>query len=175
MSFSEEFKTQWQSLTDYIVSDMVKNSASRGSVDYDSICNIYKNEALRWSMQGQYNAEWYNSLHEADQEVAEKFLAKLNSFKFTRVTSKKASPGINLIGAGAGAAAGVGISWLIKFSVLPLVAVGIGAAVIGGIAGTKLSDSKNEKAVNTEITEYSRQLNEWGAALTDIVRAADKE
>lgn len=173
MSFAKDFQVQWTSFTDYIVSRLIEKSTGSASDLYQTATSAYNNEILRWTLDGQYNAEWLNDLKNKDAAVAERFLSQLEGFRFHKAASQKPSSAVSIALAGGGALVGVGAGLLLHLSVFPVIGIGVAAAAIGGIAGSKVSEKKITEAANTEIDAYKKQLKDLGNELLDIVSRAD--
>ena len=145
------------------------------SVNLDGLNKIYKNEILRWSVEGQYNEEWMSALRKAEPGTAEDFVKELNAFQFQKVevSSNNLQGIVGIASAAAGAVLGAGAGLIFKFGAIPLIATGIGTAVVGGVVGSKISNSQKEKYVDAEINSYKKQLDELGEKLLKTVKKAD--
>ena len=173
MSFTEEFRIQWNSFSDYMVSDMVKTSMNGQEIDPASVSRLYSNEILRWSLQGQYNAQWLNTLRAADAPAADAFLKTLEQFRFDEVEAPKSGVALMVGLACAGGAIGLGIGLLSKFMWFVSAAACVAGAVAGWIVGSKISAGKKEKEADAVIESYKIQLAELGDRLSDIIRQAE--
>lgn len=176
MSFSEDFKEQWKSFTNYIVSDIIKNIMNNGAIDLQEIESIYRNEILRWSVDGQYNACWLSDIRKVNGSVAENFQRELENFQFQKaeVGNRNSSGTLGIISAGVGAVVGIGTAALLFHgNILPTIAAGIGAGIVGGVVGSKTADGQKEKISKLEMEEYKKQLSALGEKLTAIVIPVD--
>ncbi len=173
MLFSEDFAMQWKSVRDYIASTMIKDTINGASVKYDSLCSVYKNETLRWSLDGQYNALWLDKLRQADPAVAERFWNELNSFTFQRAEAASSSNILPAALSVAGVAAGAAVGFPLHWQVWPVIGVCCGLGAIGGIIGSKIGNSKHEATRKQEVDAYTRQLDALGEKLKAIVALAD--
>lgn len=173
MLFSEDFTNQWKSLRDYIASTMIKDTINGKPVNYTSLCSVYKNETLRWSMDGQYNAMWLDNLRKADPAVADSFLAELNGFTFQQAAKAPSNNALAIVLPVAGIAAGLAIGLPLHWAALPLAGTCIGLGAVGGVAGSKLSNSKQAGVAKAETDVYTQQLDDLGDRLKVIVKKAD--
>lgn len=173
MSFSSIFQEQWTSFTDYLVSCLINESSSVNPRLYETACTVYRNEILRWSMEGQHNAAWLKELEKADSGTAAAFVQQLQSFQFKEETSAKASKIPTLVLASGGGIAGAGAALLLKWSVFPIIITTVVGAIAGGVGGKKMADNKMKVGTEGVIDAYSLQLQTQGERLLNIVKQAD--
>lgn len=175
MSFSDDFTAQWASFTDYLISCLIKDSASVKANPYATASSVYKNEILRWELDGQYNAEWLKELKKADPTVAARFSEELHGFQFRKVEAPSSSNAMNYILLGGGAVIGVGAGLVFNLGVFPTIAAGAVLAILGGFAGFRISDNKKKSVASSEMDAYKKQLKDLGDRLTGIVEQANGE
>ena len=173
MSFSNDFTIQWTSFTDYLISCMIKDSMSVNANPYNAASSAYKNEILRWELDGQYNAEWLKELKKADPDTATRFSEELHGFQFQKAEAASSPKSLSYVLPGGSAVVGVGVGLILKLGLFPTIAAGAALAALGGFAGLRLSDNKKKTAANSEMEAYKKQLKELGDRLSVIVEQAN--
>lgn len=173
MSFSNDFNAQWLSFSNYLVSGMVIDSTKANTDLYESLSSVYKNEILRWSLEGQYNAQWLDELRKADSAVADQFNEELQNFRFQRAEVKKSKNILGFALFGGGAVVGIGVGLMLKWGTLPIAGAGTVMALIGGVVGNRISENKSKAVIDSEIDVYTIQLKNLGEKLLNIVKQAD--
>ena len=161
------------SFTDYLISCGIKDSTSANANPYATASSVYKNEILRWELDGQYNAEWFKELKKADPTVAACFSDELHGFQFRKVEAPSFSNALSFILPGGGAVIGVGAGLLFNLGVFPTIAAGAALAILGGFVGFRLSDNKKKSMASSEMDAYKKQLKDLGDRLTSIVEQAN--
>ncbi|MEG0048096.1 MAG: hypothetical protein RR865_02955 [Clostridia bacterium] len=178
MSFTEEFTQQWNGLTNYLISEMIKSNDTKNAIVLQDIQRTLDNEKKRWKMPGQYHCAWLEKLRAEKPEVAEAFSNELNSFKLAQV---KPADGSMSIGSAAitfgpaigGAAIGFGIGKLFKFTDPITVIATLGLGMLGVVMSANLQKRKRYDSVSHDCDQYKLQLNTELEKLLEIVKKAD--
>lgn len=171
MKYAEEFKSQWESLTNFIVSKMLMSNEQYGKVDVNELNNILKNEKLRWNLSGQYNQIWLSNLQSENADIGKAFVEELSRFQFTpEETPENKNAWFWQLGPTVGGVlVGYGVPTILNAPKL-LVAtatVVLGAAGLG--TGRSISKQKHHETVDLVIEKYKQQLSAEGAKLEGIV------
>lgn len=175
MTFEEGFKQQWESLTNYLLSEMLKSSKNGGKVDLDAIEQQLATEKKRWKLPGQYQYAWLEKLRNEHPKIAREFEDALSVVKMEQV--RPGDKPVSALVAGpaiGGAVVGFGLTKLLNVAVL-MTAVGtIGLGLIGAGVGVRLLKQKEAASAEKERNAYQNQLAEAGKTLLDIVKKADR-
>ncbi|HBA69858.1 MAG TPA: hypothetical protein DCZ40_10960 [Lachnospiraceae bacterium] len=175
MTFEEGFKQQWESLTNYLLSEMLKSSKNGGTVDLDAAEQQLAAEKKRWKLPGQYQYAWLEKLRNEHPEIAKEFEDALSAVKLEQVRpGDKTSPVFVAGPALGGAAVGFGLTKLLNAAVFMTTVGTIGLGVIGAGVGMSLLKQKEAASTEKERNAYQNQLAAAGKTLLDIVKKADR-
>ncbi len=187
MAFANEFDTQWNSVTAYLESEMIKQSDSKNGINLQDIEQKFENEKKRWSVPGQFNCAWHELLKKKNPTVAEAFLTALERAHFKQVQVEQPTSSATIISTIGCAAIGYCISALMNQGILfaSLAAklannsvifsglVTIVGGAIGGVVGNSFTQKKKTQ-INADLREqYVKQLREIQSTLRAIVQGAD--
>lgn len=175
MTFEEGFKEQWESLTNYLLSEMLKNRKSGGTVDLGAVEQQLASEKKRWKLPGQYQYAWLEKLRYEHPETAKEFEDALSEVKLEQVRSED-KPSFALAAGPAlgGAAAGFVLTKLLNAALLMTTVGIIGLGAIGSVAGMRLLKQREAASAEKERNAYQGQLEEAGKTLSNIVKKADR-
>ncbi len=172
MTFEEGFKQQWESLTNYLLSEMLK---SGGKIDLGAIEQQLATEKKRWKLPGQYQYAWLEKLRNEHPEIAGEFEDALYAVKLEQVgPGDKSSSALVAGPALGGAAVGFGLTRLLNAAVLMTTVGTIGLGAIGAGVGVGLLKQKEAASAEKERNAYQNQLAEAGKTLLAIVKKADR-
>lgn len=175
MTFEEGFEQQWESLTNYLLSEMLKNSKSGGTVNLGAMEQQLATEKKRWKLPGQYQYAWLEKLRNEHPEIAKEFENALSEVKLEQVRSGDKSSSALVAGpALGGAAVGFGLTKLLNAAVLMTTVGTIGLGAIGVGVGMSLLKQKEATSAEKERNTYQNQLATEGKILSDIVKKADR-
>lgn len=175
MTFEEGFKQQWESLTNYLLSEMLKSSKSGGKVDLGAIEQQLATEKKRWKLPGQYQYAWLEKLRNEHSEIAGEFADALSAVKMEQVRpGDKPSSALVAGPALGGAVVGFGLTKLLNVAALITTVGTIGLGAIGAAVGVSLLKQKEAASAEKERNAYQNQLAEAGKTLLDIVKKADR-
>lgn len=175
MTFEEGFKQQWESLTNYLLSEMLKSSKRGGTVDLGAIEQKLATEKKRWKLPGQYQYAWLEKLRNEHSEIAREFEDALSAVKMEQVRpDDKPSSALVAGPALGGAVVGFGLTKLLNAAVLMTTVGTIGLGAIGAGVGVSLLKQKEAASAEKEQNVYQNQLAAAGKTLLDIVKRADR-
>lgn len=176
MSFSEEFRNQWDSLTNYLVSKMLTANDQGSPVAFSDLERILSNEKKKWAIPGQYNKIWFDNLTTTDSSVADAFNKELTAFTLKAVSTEgKSLSWLCTAGTAVGGAAiGFGITKLLAATPFLMTAATAGLGLFGVVVGSNISKNKKHDAADKICNEYKLQLQAEGEKLAEIVKLADK-
>ncbi len=174
MTFEEGFKQQWESLTNYLLSEMLKNDKG-GTIDLGAAEQQLATEKKRWKLPGQYQYAWLEKLKREHLEVGMAFEDALENVKLEQVRpGDKPSSAIVAGPTIAGTIVGFGLTKLLNAAVVITTVGTIGLGVVGAVAGMSVLKQKEASLVEKERSAYQSQLAAAGENLSDIVRKADR-
>lgn len=172
MTFGEGFKQQWESLTNYLLSEMLKNGRM---VDLGAAEQQLATEKKRWKLPGQYQYAWLEKLRNEHPEIAKEFEDALSAVKLEQVRPGDKSSSVLVAGpALGGAAVGFGLAKLLDAAILMTTVGTIGLGAIGAGVGMSLLKQKETASAEKERNAYQNQLAAAGKTLSDIVKKADR-
>lgn len=175
MTLTQEFEQQWMTLTNALVSEVIRSANAGKVVSHSSLEELFNNEKMRWTVHGQYQNAWFELLKRSDPEAAAEFKHALDSLRLMPVIpAQKPSSGIAAGPAAGGAVLGFGLSKLMALSTLM---TAVGTAVIGVLGfgiGKSLYEQKLSSALAKDADSYKEQLQAAGNELAAIVRRAEQ-
>lgn len=174
MAYTVEFQKQWKKLSDYLESEMIRNSKEPGGIQVNQLAALLENEKKRWQVMGEYNYAWLEKLRRENAEVAVQFEAALKSVKLAQ--EKPVEKPSSLLTAGpaiAGALVGFGVPALFKWGLKWILVGGIGLTAVAGYVGYNICKIKKEEAAAAERKMYLAQMEMAGEKLTAILKKAD--
>lgn len=170
MNFSQEFEQQWTTLTNCLISEVLRSADSGKAVSHEQLDQLFTNEKLRWSVRGQYQNTWLELVRKSNPTVAEEFEKTLESLQLQPIIPQEKPGAVLSVGATAGGAVvGYGLAKLLTFSTLMAT---LGAVVFGSMGlglGKTLQAKKLAEALAKDADTYKAQLQEAGKQLSAIV------
>lgn len=174
MTFEEGFKQQWESLTNYLLSEMLKNSKG-GTIDLGVTEQQLATEKKRWKLPGQYQYAWLEKLKREKPEIAEEFEDALGNVKLEQVRpGDKPSSAVVAGSTIGGAAVGFCLTKVLSAALVMTTVGTIGLGAVGAVAGMSVLKRKEVSMAEKERNAYQSQLEAAGKILSDIVRKADR-
>ena len=171
MTLEQEFQKQWESLCNYVKSEILKLNPA--TVDLDRLQSIIEREKKKWFLPGQYNNAWFEKLKRANPDVAQKFEENLNHIKVEPIAIKQSNSILVVLGlAVAGVVVGFGVSRIFMSTIWPSVLWSVGGAAIGLAIGTSIRSKKENDIFDEFCATYIKQLKKAGEALSQIVSQA---
>lgn len=174
MTFEEGFKQQWESLTNYLLSEMLKNNKG-GTIDLGAAEQQLATEKKRWKLPGQYQFAWLEKLKHEHPEVAGEFEDAFGDVKLVQVRPGDKPSSVIVAGPTiGGAVVGFGLTNLLHAAVVMTTVGTIGLGVVGAVVGMRVLKQKEASLAGKERDAYQSQLEAAGKKLLDIVRKADR-
>lgn len=168
MTLEQEFQKQWNSLCNYIKSEMLNDNV--GVMEPSYIQSVFEREKKKWFLPGQYNNAWFEKLKRTDLEVAIKFEAALKNINIVPANLEKGNSKLSLgVTTIIGAAVGFGVSRLFVSALVPSLLWILGGAGIGAVIGIAICSKKKEELSNALYLAYGEQLKKAGEMLSQIV------
>lgn len=175
MTFKEGFDQQWESLTNYLISEMLKSGKRGGTIDLGAVEQQLAMEKKRWKLPGQYQYAWIEKLRRQRPEIAGEFETALEAVKLEQVRPEdKISSALVAGPAIGGAAVGFGLTKLLNAAVLMSTVGTVGLGAIGAGVGMSLLKQKEAALAEKECSAYRNQLAAAGKILSEIVKKADR-
>lgn len=175
MNFSQEFEQQWSTLTNCLVSEILRSADNGRSVSHEQLEQLFANEKMRWSVRGQYQHAWLELVRKSDPAVAAEFEKTLESLRLQPIVPQD-KPGSVLTAGSAAGGAVVGYG-LAKLLALSTVMTALGAVVLGSMGlglGKTLQAKKLAEALAKDADAYKTQLQTSGKQLAAIVGRAEQ-
>lgn len=171
MTFEQEFRKQWASVSNYISSEIIR--AGDSGIDENRLQTMLDNEKRKWFLNGNYNNAWFEKLTMEAPETARRFEARLNSFKFKTVKGqrKNNSTSLFLMPVG-GAILGFVPCMLFNANVKWTILATAGVAVVGFFGGKTIDSKRKEDMVNNICKEYAEQMAVFERELAEILHSA---
>lgn len=174
MTFEEGFQKQWESLTNYLLSEMLKNNKG-GTIDLGAAEQQLAAEKKRWKLPGQYQYAWLEKLRHNHSEVAGEFEVALGNVKLEQVRpGDKPSSTIVAGPTIGGAVVGFGLTKLFNAATVMTTVGTLGLCALGAMAGVSVLKQKEASLAEKEMEAYRSQLAAAGKTISDIVRKADR-
>ena len=171
----KEFEQQWNSLCNYLESEMMKANRQQGTIELNHIEKLLANEKKRWRIPGQYHNAWLEKLRKGNPDVAEKFENALEEVKMEQIQPSPQPSGLYSMGLAAGGAViGFTVTKLMEVAVVISVVGTVGVGFIGVLVGRGIYQTKQQEATDRDCKAYMEQLKLAGRKLAEIVKKADE-
>lgn len=174
MDFVEEFEKQWESLCNFLESEIITDYANKGRIDVMELEAKLSNEKRRWNVSGEYNYAWMEKLRAANPGVAGEVEKAIQDVRFEQIRPTEKISSLLMVGPAAGGAViGYGGSRIAGFAAVGSLVSVVGLAAVSGIIGKNIYDRKKDAGFEQERSVYMNQLRETGKHIAEVVAKAD--